>query len=147
MSRSLNKVELIGHLTRDPQVSYTSNGSVNAKFSIATNRVIKKADGTNSEVAEFFEIEAWGKLAEICNQLLKKGSYVYVDGELRNQSWTDQSGNNKTKTVIRINSMISLSTKREGGAPAAGSTSNGTETDEELPIVEEIDESIDDMPF
>lgn len=144
MSRSLNLVMLIGHLTRPPQLKYTPNGSVVCRFSIATNRSFKKADGTMDEAVEFHEIEAWGKLAEICNQILTTGSYVHVTGELRTQKWTDQAGVNRSKTVIRINSMISLSSPKKDGS--FDNTSDAP-ADEEMPIAE-IDEIVDEeMPF
>ena len=149
-SRSLNLVMLIGHLTRPPQVKYTPNGSVVCRFSIATNRSFKKADGTLDEAAEYHEIEAWGKLAEICNQILTTGSYVHVTGELRTQKWTDQTGVQKSKTVIRINSMISLTNKKD--SPTASSTSQvnsntSQDSDEDIPVEVMDEEIVEDMPF
>lgn len=146
MSRSLNVVFLIGHLTRQPEVKYTPNGSVVCRFSIATNRSFKKADGSLDEAVEYHEIEAWGKLAEICNQLLSTGSYVHITGELRTQKWTDANGGNHSKTVIRLNSMIALSSKKDGASPM-GTTGGDKAADDDMPIVEEIDESVEDMPF
>ena len=146
MSRSLNIVMLIGHLTRAPQVKYTPNGSVVCRFSIATNRSFKKADGTLDEAAEYHEIEAWGKLAEICNQILTSGSYVHVTGELRTQKWTDQAGVQKSKTVIRINSMISLTNKKDGPVVSNTSTSESV-SDEDAPIESNEEEIVEDMPF
>lgn len=144
-SRSLNVVFLIGHLTKAPVVKYTTNGSSVARFSIATNRSFKKADGTLDESVEYHEIEAWGKLSEICSQILTTGSYVHVTGELRTQKWTDQAGLPKSKTVIRINSMILLTSKKDG---AQTPNSTNAATDEEAPVIEEIEEDItDEMPF
>jgi len=138
-------VFLIGHLTKAPVVKYTTNGSSVARFSIATNRSFKKADGTLDESVEYHEIEAWGKLSEICSQILTTGSYVHVTGELRTQKWTDQAGLPKSKTVIRINSMILLTSKKDG---AQTPNSTNVATDEEAPVIEEIEEDItDEMPF
>lgn len=150
MSRSLNIVMLIGHLTRPPVVKYTPNGSVVCRFSIATNRSFKKADGTLDETAEYHEIEAWGKLAEICNQILTTGSYVHVTGELRTQKWTDTAGLPKSKTVVRINSMISLTTKKENavgqtnGVSVSGVSQDG---DDDIPVEVIEEEIVEDMPF
>ncbi|MEI7603455.1 MAG: single-stranded DNA-binding protein [bacterium] len=143
MSRSLNVVFLIGHLTRPPVIKYTPNGAAVTRFSIATNRSFKKADGTLDETVEYHDLEAWGKLAEICNQLLTTGSYVHVTGELRTQKWTDQAGVSRSKTVIRLSSMISLTGKKEG---VAGSST--LSDDEDRPVVDEVvEEVVDDMPF
>jgi single-strand DNA-binding protein len=140
-------VLLIGHLTRPPVVKYTSNGSMVCTFSIATNRSFKKADGTLDEAVEYHDIEAWGKLAEICSQLLSTGSYVHLTGELRTQKWTDPTGNNRSKTIIRISSMISLSSGSNSPKKAGDGTSSPQSSDgsEEPEVIEEIIE--EEMPF
>ena len=145
MSRSLNMVFLIGHLTRQPVVKYTSNGSMVCSFSIATNRSFKKADGTLTEAVEYHEIEAWGKLAETCNQLLITGSYIHVTGELRTQKWTDQSGGNRSKTIVRISSMISLNSTKKNISGDNSVNSEAVASFESESFEEEIIE--DEMPF
>lgn len=112
-SRSWNRVELIGNLTRDPEIRYTPNGAAVATFSIATNRTYM-VEGERKEEADFHRCVAWNKLAELCNQLLKKGNRVFVSGRLQNRSWEGQDGQTKYMTEIVIEDMIVL-TSREGG--------------------------------
>lgn len=113
-SRSWNRVELIGNLTRDPEMRYTPNGATVATFSIATNRTYM-VEGERKEEADFHRCVAWNKLAELCSQLLKKGNKVFVSGRLQNRSWEDQSGQTRNMTEIVLEDMIVL-TSREGGS-------------------------------
>lgn len=113
MARSLNKVELIGNLTRDPELRYTPQGTAVCTFSIATNRQWTTDSGEKKEDAEFHRIVAWNKLAELCSQLLAKGRKIYVEGRLSNRSWTGQDGAQKNVTEIVINDMIILDSRRE----------------------------------
>lgn len=118
MARSLNKVTLIGNLTRDPELRYTPQGTAVCTFGVATNRQWTTEGGEKKEDVEFHRIVAWNKLAEICSQLLTKGRKVYVEGRLQTRSWTGQDGNQRTTTEIVINDMIILDPKRESlGAP------------------------------
>ena len=117
MARSLNKVELIGNLTRDPELRYTPQGTAVCTFGLATNRQWTTEGGEKKEEAEFHRIVAWNKLAEICSQLLTKGRKVYVEGRLQTRSWTGQDGNQRTTTEIVISDMIILDSRREGVAP------------------------------
>lgn len=117
MARSLNRVQLIGNLTRDPELRYTPNGSAVCSFGLATNRTWKKDTGEKHEEAEFHNIVAWNKLAEICSQFLVKGRKVYVEGRLATRSWTGQDGNQRSRTEIVISDMILLDSRRvEGGS-------------------------------
>lgn len=110
-TRSWNRVELIGNLTRDPELRYTPQGSAVVSFSIATNRTFI-SDGEKKEEADFHRIVAWNKLAELCSQLLKKGNRVFVSGRLQNRSWEDQqSGQTRNVTEIVIEDMILLTSK------------------------------------
>ena len=118
MARSLNKVTLIGNLTRDPELRYTPQGTAVCTFGIATNRQWTTDSGEKKEDAEFHRAVAWNKLAEICSQLLTKGRKVYVEGRLQTRSWTGQDGNQRTSTEIVINDMIILDSRRD--APASG---------------------------
>lgn len=128
-SRSLNKVQLIGNLTRDPELRYTPNGAAVCTIGIATNRAWTTEAGEKKEEVEFHRVVAWNKLAELCSQLLTKGRKIYVEGRLRTNTWTAQDGTQKSSTEIVIEDMILLDSKRpiaagEGGeqpAPAAPS--------------------------
>jgi single-strand DNA-binding protein len=115
MVRSLNKVTLIGNLTRDPELRYTPAGSAVCTFSVATNRQWTTDAGEKKEDAEFHRIVAWNKLAEICAQLLKKGRKVYVEGRLQTRNWTGQDGGQRSTTEVVISDMIVLDSRREEG--------------------------------
>lgn len=115
MARSLNKVELIGNLTRDPELRYTPQGTAVCTFGLATNRSWVTDSGEKKEEADFHRLVAWNKLAELCSQLLTKGRKIYVEGRLSNRSWTGQDGVQKNITEIVINDMIILDSRREGG--------------------------------
>jgi len=115
MARSLNKVTLIGNLTRDPELRYTPAGSAVCTFSVATNRQWTTDAGEKKENAEFHRVVAWNKLAEICAQLLKKGRKVYVEGRLQTRNWTGQDGGQRTTTEVVISDMIVLDSRREEG--------------------------------
>lgn len=114
MARSLNRVQLIGNLTRDPELRYTPSGSPVCSFSIATNRTWTTDDGQKHEEADFHRIVAWRKLAEICSQFLVKGRKVYVEGRLSTRNWTTQDGQNRSTTEVIIDDMILLDSKRQG---------------------------------
>lgn len=111
--KSLNKVQLIGNLTRDPELKYTPAGTAVVTFTIATNRSWNTEAGEKKEEADFTRIVAWQKLAEICGQLLKKGTKVYVEGRLSNRSYQDKDGQTKYISEVVINDMIMLD-KKEG---------------------------------
>lgn len=112
MARSLNRVQLIGNLTRDPELRYTPSGTAVCSFSIATNRSWTTDTGEKREEVEFHRIVAWNKLAELCSQFLVKGRKIYVEGRLATRSWTAQDGTNKSTTEIVIDDMILLDNKR-----------------------------------
>ena len=114
MARSLNKVQLIGNLTRDPELRYTPNCNAVCSFSLATNRNWTTDSGEKREEVDFHRIIAWNKLGELCSQFLVKGRKVYVEGRLTTRSWTAQDGSQKSTTEVVINDMILLD--RAGGA-------------------------------
>lgn len=109
---SLNKVLLIGNLTRDPELRYTPQGSAVCTFGLATNRVFVSSDGQKREEAEFHRIVAWNKLAELCSQLLAKGRKVYVEGRLQTRTWQTPSGEQRQVTEVVIDDMRILDSKR-----------------------------------
>jgi len=108
MARSLNKVQLIGNLTRDPEMRYTPQGTAVCTFGIATNRQWTTDDGQKKDEADFHNIVAWNKLAEICAQLLKKGRKVYVEGRLQTRNWQAPDGSQHSKVEVVISDMILL---------------------------------------
>lgn len=112
--RSLNKVQLIGNLTRDPELRYTPAGTAVCSFSIATNRAWTTQTGEKKEEADFHRIVAWNKLAEICSQFLAKGRKVYVEGRLSTRSWQAQDGTQRSTTEVVASDMIILDSRRDG---------------------------------
>lgn len=121
-SRSLNKVMLIGNLTRDVELRYTPSGTAVATFGLATNRSWSTGDGgERQEETQFHRIVAWSKLAEICGQLLFKGRKVFIEGRLQTRKWTGQDGQQRETTEIVAENMMILDTRnREGGQAGNG---------------------------
>lgn len=116
MARSLNRVQLIGNLTRDPELRYTPQGTAVCTFGLATNRSWTTDNGDKKEEAEYHKIVAWNKLGELCSQLLTKGRKVYVEGRLSTRSWTGQDGSQKSTTEIVIDDMIILDSRKDGAS-------------------------------
>ncbi len=108
-SRSLNKVLLIGNLTRDPEVRYTPQGTAVAQFGVATNRDWVTAQGERKDEVQYHRIVAWSKLAELCKQLLAKGSKVYVEGRIVYRQFEGKDGQQRNITEIVMDNMIVLS--------------------------------------
>src|ERR1700756_969937 len=99
-ARSLNKVLLIGNLTRDPELRYTPSGTAVCSFGLATNRSWTTDTGEKHEETEFHSIVAWNKLGELCSQFLVKGRKVYVEGRLSTRTWTGQDNQQRTTTEV-----------------------------------------------
>ena len=113
MSRGINKVMIIGHLGRDPEMRYTPSGRPVTTFSVATSRSWHSADGERHEETEWFNVVAWGSLAEICNQYLHKGQQVYIEGRLQTRRWEDTEGNKHFTTELVSKEMIMLGERRD----------------------------------
>lgn len=120
MARSLNKVTLIGNLTRDPELRYTPSGAAVCSFGLATNRSWSAEGGEKKEDVEFHRIVAWQKLAELCSQLLSKGRKVYLEGRLQTRRWTGKDEVERQTTEIVINEMIILDSKFSGTSGSGG---------------------------
>lgn len=120
-TRSLNRVTLIGNLTRDPELKYTPQGSAVCTFGIATNREWTDSSGQKQEGAEFHRIVAWGKLGEICSQLLQKGRKVFVEGRLQTRQWKTQDGSDKQVTEVVIEEMMALDAPKNSNYSSGGS--------------------------
>jgi single-strand DNA-binding protein len=151
MAKSVNRVTLIGHLGKDPELRYTPNNVPVATFTIATNERYKDRDGNWQDRTEWHNVVAWQRTAEIANEYLKKGRQVYVEGRLQTRSWDDkQTGEKKYRTEIVVSDMVLLGGARdgEGAAPrprAAASSNSGFDqrgpedagmqiTDEDIPF-------------
>ncbi len=113
MSRGLNKLMIIGHLGRDPEMRYTPSGKPVTTFSVATSRTWHSADGERHEETEWFNVVAWGGLAEVCNQHLKKGQQVYVEGRLQTRRWEDGDGNKHFTTEVVAQEMTMLGSRKD----------------------------------
>jgi single-strand DNA-binding protein len=114
MAKSLNKVIIIGNLGRDPEMRYTSSGKPVTTFSVATSRTWVTSDGDRREATEWFNVVAWNNLAEICNQFLRKGSRVFVEGHLQSRSWEDDKGCRHYRSELVANEMLILDQRSYG---------------------------------
>lgn len=132
-SRNLNKVMLIGNLTKDPEVRYTPQGNAVASFVVATNREWV-TQGEKKQSVDFHNVVSWNKLAEICGQLLKKGTKVFVEGRLQTRDWVGEDGKKRYKTEIIIDDMIILTPKKAGEE----SSTDEDLVDIEVPEAEEV---------
>ncbi len=147
----LNKAMIIGRLTRDPEGRTTPQGTAVTSFSVATNFSWKDATGNKQDKAEYHDIVAWRKLAEICTQYLKKGAKVYIEGRLQTRSWDDQSGNKRYRTEIIADNMIMLDSKGSGGGggstpfPSGDSAASTPVPPPPPPADDEI--RVEDIPF
>ncbi len=147
---SVNKVILVGRLGRDPETRYTSGGQAVCNFTLATDESFKDRSGERQKRTEWHRIVLWGKLAEIAQQYLKKGTMVYVEGRIQSRQWDDRDGNKRTTFEIVGNVMRMLSTRTETAAAAAA----GAPADTEGPAPAAADEpgagpeiSDEDIPF
>ena len=113
VSRGLNKVQLIGRLGRDPEMRYTPSGRPVTTFSVGTTRKWNTSEGEPKTETEWFNVVTWSNLAEICNQYLKKGGLVYIEGRLQNRQWDDAEGIKHFATEIVANEMIMLDSRRD----------------------------------
>jgi single-strand DNA-binding protein len=128
MSRGLNKVMIIGRLGRDPEMRYTPNGRAVTTFSVATSRTWTTSDGERHEETEWFNVVAWGNLAEVCNQHLAKGRQVYMEGRLQTRSWEDSEGKRHFRTEIVAREMVLLDSI--GGRDTSGLAAVADDEDE-----------------
>ena len=160
MAANLNKVLLIGNLTRDPELRYVPSGTAVATFTLAVNRVYKGQDGEKKEETSFIKIVVWGRRAEVCGEYLAKGSPVFVEGRLQSRNWETQDGQKRSTTeVIADNVQFlrgagtgekgkgaaqkneapqeeieSLNLNDVGPGPDAGTKGNKNTTQEEVPF-------------
>lgn len=139
---NLNKVFILGNLTADPIVRSLPSGQIVANFGVATNRVFYDKNGQKQQQTEFHNVVAFGKIAEIAQQYLKKGSLVLIEGRLQTRNWEDSAGNKRTRTEI-ITERLQLGPKNlqqtpEINIPAEEPTPPQEELKEEIPVIEEV---------
>ncbi len=127
----MNKIIVIGNLGRDPEMRYTPTGQAVTSFSVASNRKYTTASGEQRDETEWFDVSAWGKLADLCNQYLTKGKHVYVEGILRSQSWEGQDGAPRFGNTIMLRDIQFL------GAGQTQEEVGSSDSDQEEP----------DLPF
>ena len=120
MARGLNKVQIIGHLGRDPETRSTAGGQAVTTFTVAVNRTRRGPDGTASDDTEWFRVVAWEKLAEIAGEYLRKGGQVYVEGRLQSRQYQDRDGIARTAVEVVASDLVLL------GGRAADEDSGGT---------------------
>ena len=145
---NLNKVFVLGNLTADPIARALPSGQSVVNFGLATNRIFYDKDRQKQQQAEFHNIVAFGKIAEIAQQYLKKGAMVLIEGRIQTRSWQDSSGNKRTRTEI-------ITEKLQLGPRTAGKVIPAEEKEtplEEIPIIEEGGEkdeeiNVSDLPF
>jgi single-strand DNA-binding protein len=147
----VNKVILVGNLGSDPQVRYTPGGQAVANFNIATSERFNNKAGEKEERTEWHRIVAWGKLAEICQQYLKKGKQVYIEGRLQTRQWEDQQGQKRQTTEIVAQTMQMLGRAGEGGGPGGGGGGGADFASQDFgsqePAPQGASTTDDDLPF
>ncbi|MDJ0779809.1 MAG: single-stranded DNA-binding protein [Gammaproteobacteria bacterium] len=147
MARGVNKAIIVGTLGQDPEVRYTANGSAVANLRVATNETWKdKQTGEQQERTEWHSIVMFGRLAEIAQQYLKKGSQAYFEGRIQTRKWQDQSGNDRYSTEVVANEMQMLG-GRGGGAPMESGGGQSQPKPASSPQPAPMDDGFDDIPF
>ncbi|BFD25312.1 MAG: single-stranded DNA-binding protein [Candidatus Parcubacteria bacterium] len=145
---TLNKVMIIGNLTRDPELRNTASGANVASFSVATSLIWNDANGQKQQKTEFHNVVAWRRLAEICGQYLRKGSKVFIEGRLQTTDWTGQDGVKRYRTEIVAENLIMLDSKNSNRGDSVGDN-NLREELKEIQVEEEPEEEIrvENIPF
>lgn len=113
MMLSLNRATILGNATRDAEIRYTPNGQAVASFGVATNRRFTTKDGNVQEDTQYHDIVAWAKLAEIADQIVKRGRRIYVEGRLRTRQWQGQDGTQRQRTEIIAENLIVMTPRGE----------------------------------
>lgn len=156
-SRSLNKVLLIGNLTRDPELRYTPTGAAVCTLGLATNRSWTTESGEKREEVEYHRLVSWGKLAELCSQLLTKGRKIYVEGRIQTRKWTGQDGQERSIVEIVMDDMMILDSRKtiDEGREQSGSYESMSSSQRSQPEIPSGGQSssmkedvpVDDIPF
>ncbi|SRR6056297_251735 len=148
---SLNKAMVIGRLGADPEVRYTQSNTAVATLSVATTERYKDRNGEQQENTEWHRIVAWGRLAEICQEYLKKGSLAYFEGPIQTRQWEDKDGQKRYTTEIKALNMQMLDSRGDmgsgGGAPANRNSGSQNEPVGSSVDLDSFDDMDDDLPF
>jgi single-strand DNA-binding protein len=167
MARGLNKVMIIGNLGKDPEMKYNAEGKPITTFSVAVSRTWKAPDGQANEETEWFRVVAWERLAETCNEYLRKGSKVYIEGRLKTRKWTAPDGQERQMTEVIASDMQMLDSRQQSGyGDESGGGGGGYRNDRPAPqrqgsqggtpaaaaggsgqSYEDTDMDVDDIPF
>ncbi|MDD5680641.1 MAG: single-stranded DNA-binding protein [Candidatus Omnitrophica bacterium] len=153
---NLNKVFLIGNLTRDPELRYIPSGTAVASFGLATNRTYKSSSGEKKQETCFVRIVVWGRMAEICGEYLSKGSPVFVEGRLQYRAWDSPNGEKRNTLEVRAERIQFIGKTAKAGEPQAGQGSaeevEDINLDAELPVTDndggiKTKKKEDEVPF
>lgn len=145
---SLNKAMIIGRLGQDPDVRYTQSNTAVANLSIATSERYKDNQGEWKERTEWHRVVAWGRLAEICQEYLKKGSQVYIEGPIQTRKWEDKEGQTRYTTEIKALTMTMLDSKGDrSGEDVPKKPDNSQPVSSSVDLNEDFDDIDDDLPF
>ena len=153
MARGLNKVLLIGNLGKDPEMKYTPQGKPMTTFSVAVSRRRQTPDGEWKDETEWFRIVAWQKLAEQCNEYLRKGSKVYIEGRLQTREWQGQDGQTRQTVEVVANEMVILDSRQGGPGGPSGYAGEERPSRPAGPapapggFQDDVDSDVDDIPF
>lgn len=147
--RGINKVILIGHLGRDPEVKRLDANTTVAKFSLATTEPYKTKEGTWAEQTEWHNIVMWRQLAERAERDLRKGMPIYIEGKIRSRSWDDKDGNKRYVTEV-VADMFSILERRNNDQEHTNTNSSQTQQQQANEVAEksfDIEDASDDLPF
>lgn len=142
---SLNKVQLIGNVTRDPELKQTKSGQGVTTVGMATNRVWKDQNGVKHDEVEYHNVVCWGRLAEVVCEYIKKGTKIFFGGRLQTRTWDDESGVKHYRTEVVAEDMIILSSKSDFNGSAGDSLSD--DSGSSVGVMEGEDISAEDLPF
>lgn len=144
---SLNKAMIIGRLGQDPEVRYTQSNTAVATLNIATNERFKDRNGEFQERTEWHRVVAWGRLAEICQEYLKKGSQVYIEGPIQTREWEDKDGQKRYTTEIKALTLTMLDSRGESGNAGMNQSSDKKQPANTVDLDDSFDDMDDDLPF
>lgn len=146
---SLNKAMIIGRLGQDPEVRYTQSNTAVANLSVATSERYKDSSGEWKENTEWHRVVAWGRLAEICQEYLKKGSQVYIEGPIQTRQWEDREGQTRYTTEIKALTLTMLDSKgsRDEEAAAPSKPDSSQPVSSNVDLNEDLEDIDDDLPF